>query len=128
RSTSSRMRCLSSALNLRRWAFAATSGSGELARKGTAVLVSLTMILLAALLCNYGRGKCLIIIGTEGSAVEAHGEEVSSAEMAWEFINELYDSGEIERPAALPQFLPRQFHKDYRSHCALLLAKASPAA
>jgi hypothetical protein len=24
------------------------------------------MILLAALLCNYGRGKCLIIIGTEG--------------------------------------------------------------
>ncbi len=25
------------------------------------------MILLAALLCNYGRGKCLIIIGTEGS-------------------------------------------------------------
>ena len=66
RSTSSRMRCLSSALNLRRWAFAATSGSGELARKGTAVLVSLTMILLAALLCNYGRGKCLIIIGTEG--------------------------------------------------------------
>jgi hypothetical protein len=26
------------------------------------------MILLAALLCNYGRGKCLIIIGTEGYA------------------------------------------------------------
>ena len=26
------------------------------------------MILLAALLCNYGRGKCLIDIGTEGSA------------------------------------------------------------
>jgi DNA adenine methylase len=24
------------------------------------------MILLAALLCNYGRGKCLIDIGTEG--------------------------------------------------------------
>ena len=42
------------------------------------------------------------------SAVEAHGAEVPSAEMAWEFINELYDSGEIERPAALPQFLPRQ--------------------
>jgi CHAT domain-containing protein len=26
------------------------------------------MILLAALLCNYGRGKCLIDVGTEGSA------------------------------------------------------------
>jgi hypothetical protein len=25
------------------------------------------MVLLAALLCNYGRGKCLIDIGTEGS-------------------------------------------------------------
>jgi len=24
------------------------------------------MFLLAALLCNYGRGKCLIDIGTEG--------------------------------------------------------------
>jgi hypothetical protein len=29
-------------------------------------LASLTMILLAALLCNYHRGKCLIEIGTEG--------------------------------------------------------------
>jgi len=26
------------------------------------------MILLAALLCNYGRGFCLIDIGTEGGA------------------------------------------------------------
>jgi hypothetical protein len=31
-------------------------------------LASLTMILLAALLCNYGRGFCLIDIGTEGNA------------------------------------------------------------
>jgi len=31
------------------------------------------MILLAALLCNYGRGKCLIIIGTEGRVPEAGG-------------------------------------------------------
>ncbi|HVX56197.1 MAG TPA: hypothetical protein VHA37_00565, partial [Candidatus Saccharimonadales bacterium] len=29
-------------------------------------MASLTMILLAALLCNYHRGKCLIEIGTEG--------------------------------------------------------------
>ncbi len=62
------------------------------------------------------------------SAVEAHGEEVPSAEIAWEFINEPFGMGEIERPAALPQFLPRQFHKDYRRNCALLLANAAPVA
>jgi hypothetical protein len=28
------------------------------------------------------------------SAVEAHGEEIPSAEIAWEFINELYGMGE----------------------------------
>src|SRR6266849_9332003 len=65
-SVSSRIRVLSSALNLRRSGFAGTSGSGELATKGIATLASLTMILLAALLCNYGRGKCLIDVGTEG--------------------------------------------------------------
>jgi len=58
---------LSSALNLRRCAFSGTSGSGELVTKGTALLASVTMILLAALLCNYGRGFCLIDIGTEGN-------------------------------------------------------------
>src|SRR2546425_11966444 len=67
RSVSSRIRFLSSALNLRRSGFAGTSGSGELATKGIATLASLTMILLAALLCNYGRGKCLIDVGTEGN-------------------------------------------------------------
>src|ERR1700686_1357089 len=67
RSTSSRIRFLSSALNLRRCAFSGTSGSGELAAKGTTVMASLTMILLAALLCNYGRGFCLIDVGTEGT-------------------------------------------------------------
>src|SRR6476646_6976193 len=66
RSTSSKIRFLSSAVNLRRCALADTSGSGELVTKGTAILASLTMILLAALLCNYGRGFCLIDIGTEG--------------------------------------------------------------
>src|ERR1700681_2042443 len=66
RSTSSRIRFLSSALNLRRCALAGTSGSGELVAKGTAILDSVTMILLAALLCNYGRGFCLIDVGTEG--------------------------------------------------------------
>jgi len=35
--------------------------------KETAILASLTMILLAALLCNYGRGFCLVDIGTEGN-------------------------------------------------------------
>ena len=55
-----------SALNSRRCAFSGTSGSDELAAKGTSILASLTMILLAALLCNYGPGFCLIDIGTEG--------------------------------------------------------------
>src|SRR5271156_3646233 len=68
RSTSSRIRFLSSALNLRRCALADTSGSGELVTKGTAIFGSVTMIPLAALLCNYGRGFCLIDIGTEGRA------------------------------------------------------------
>jgi hypothetical protein len=67
RSISSRIRFLSSALDLRRYAFSGTSGSGELAAKGTTVLASFTMILLAALRCNYGRGFCLIDVGTEGS-------------------------------------------------------------
>src|SRR5712691_4796778 len=67
RSVSSRIRFFSSALKMRRCGLAATSESGELATKGTAVLASLTMFLLAALLCNYGRGKCLIDIGTEGA-------------------------------------------------------------
>src|SRR5882672_6014677 len=67
RSVSSRIRFLPSALNLRRSGLAGTSGSGELVTKGTALLASLTMILLAALLCNYGRGFCLIDIGTEGN-------------------------------------------------------------
>src|SRR5438270_5918925 len=68
RSVSSRIRFFSSALNKRRCGLAGTSDSGELAPKGTAILLSFTTILLAALLCNYGRGKCLIDIGTEGSA------------------------------------------------------------
>jgi hypothetical protein len=52
---------------MRRCALAGTSTSCELATKGTELLASLTMFLLAALLCNYGRGKCLIDIGTEGT-------------------------------------------------------------
>src|SRR5713226_1710630 len=78
RSVSSTIRFLSSALNLRRCALAGTSGSGELATKGIATLASLTMILLAALLCNYGRGKCLIDIGTEGGggSLQTVGNEI----------------------------------------------------
>ena len=48
---------------------AGTFGSAELVPKQIATLASLTMILLAALLCNYGRGFCLIDVGTEGCAV-----------------------------------------------------------
>src|ERR1022692_4155120 len=66
RSVSSKIRFFSSAVKMRRCALAGTSTSAELATKGTAILASLTMFLLAALLCNYGRGRCLIDIGTEG--------------------------------------------------------------
>src|ERR1700681_5056272 len=66
RSVSSKIRFFSSAVKMRRCALAGTSTSAELVPKGTAILASLTMFLLAALLCNYGRGKCLIDIGTEG--------------------------------------------------------------
>jgi hypothetical protein len=52
---------------MRRCALAGTSTSAELAPKSIELLASLTMFLLAALLCNYGRGKCLIDIGTEGN-------------------------------------------------------------
>jgi hypothetical protein len=58
---------LSAALNLRRCAFDVTSGSGELVSNGTAIFDSSTIILLAALLCNYGLGLCLIDVGTGGS-------------------------------------------------------------
>ena len=35
------------------------------------------MILLAALLCNYGRGFCLIDIGTEGFALDTAADEIA---------------------------------------------------
>src|SRR5271167_97565 len=69
RSVSSKIRFFSSAVKMRRCALAGTSTSAELAPKGTAILASFTMFLLAALLCNYGRGKCLIDIGTEGNSI-----------------------------------------------------------
>jgi hypothetical protein len=53
-----------------------TSTSEELVPKGTAILASLTMFLLAARLCYYRRGKCLIDIGTEGSLGSSIGEIV----------------------------------------------------
>src|SRR5438093_12415547 len=64
-STSSRIRFLYSAVKLRRRGLAGTSESTALAKE-RAVLLSFTMKLLCALLCNYGRGKCLIDVGTEG--------------------------------------------------------------
>jgi hypothetical protein len=42
--------------------------------------------------------------------------------MAWDFLNSsVYGDGEIERPAGLPEFLPRQFSHDYRSHLSRIL-------
>src|ERR1039458_9815176 len=68
RSVSSRIRFFSSAVKIRRCGLAATSGSTELATKGTAILASLTMFLLAALLCNYGRGNVSSILARRVSA------------------------------------------------------------
>jgi hypothetical protein len=42
--------------------------------------------------------------------------------MAWDFLNEnVYGDGEVERPAALPEFLTRQFKHDYRRHLQVLV-------
>src|SRR5258708_7932666 len=95
-STSSRIRRLSSAPNLRRRAFAGTSGSGGLAKKGTAILVSLTMILPAALLCNYGRRFCLIDVGTEGITVNEDGDAPNN--LIYERIVEAKNRGAYEFP------------------------------
>src|SRR5271170_6355805 len=83
RSTSSRIRFLSATLNLRRCAFDATSGSGELVTKGTANFDSFTMILPAALLCNYGHGLCLIDVGTEGFRCSKHLARTSCFQRYW---------------------------------------------
>src|SRR5579872_7374044 len=72
-SVASKIRFFSSALKIRRCALAGTSTSAEMAPTGTAILASLTMVLPAALLCNYGRGKCLIDIGTEGAGRSVFG-------------------------------------------------------
>ncbi|HEY6340193.1 MAG TPA: hypothetical protein VIY49_01765 [Bryobacteraceae bacterium] len=55
------------------------------------------------------------------SAIDAFGSdpdaEIPSPETAWEFLNDnVYVDGGIERPAALPEFLPRQFKHDYWRH------------
>ena len=64
------------------------------------------------------------------SAFDAFGSdpaaELPSPEVAWEFLNgSVYDDGEIERPAALPLFLTRQFKHDYRRHLRNLASERS---
>jgi hypothetical protein len=55
-------------------------------------------------------------------AVDAFGKNVPSAEVAWDFLNEqVYGSGEVTRPEALPEFMPRQFKRGYERHCRTLL-------
>jgi K+-sensing histidine kinase KdpD len=54
-------------------------------------LASFTTILPAALLCNYGRGKCLIDIGTEGRVVA-----LSSAVVACALVPRLWLHGVLE--------------------------------
>jgi hypothetical protein len=49
-----------------------------------------------------------------------------SPEVAWEHLNgAIYGDGEVERPAALPNFLPNQFKDDYRRHLRTLVEKPS---
>jgi len=55
------------------------------------------------------------------SALDAFGSdpaaELPTPEVAWEFLNEsLYGEDGLARPAALPEFLTRQFKHDYRRH------------
>ena len=40
--------------------------------------------------------------------------------MAWDFLETLYADAEIARPAALPEFMPRQFKHDYHRHVHLI--------
>ena len=48
--------------------------------------------------------------------------EFPTPEMAWEVVNELYESGDAERPFALPEFFTRQFAMDYGKHLRSLAA------
>jgi hypothetical protein len=51
--------------------------------------------------------------------------EFPSAEMAWDFLNDhVYEDGEIERQAALPDFMTRQFKHDYNRHIRNFLERA----
>jgi hypothetical protein len=66
-------------------------------------------------------------ITTSRSAIDAFGSdpraEIPSPETAWEFLNEnVYVDGGIERPTALPDFLPRQCKHDDRRHVRRLRA------
>jgi hypothetical protein len=59
------------------------------------------------------------------SAWDAFGSDpvadLPTPEMAWAFLNEsVYAEGAVDRPAALPDFLPRQFGHDYRRHIRIL--------
>jgi hypothetical protein len=64
------------------------------------------------------------------SAFDAFGSDPDAAlptpEMAWDFLNNsVYGDGEIERPAGLPDFLPRQFKHHYRRHLSRILEERS---
>ena len=58
------------------------------------------------------------------SAFDAFGNdpaaELTTSEMAWDFLETLYADEEIARPAALPEFMPRQFKHDYHRHLHLI--------
>ena len=63
------------------------------------------MFLLAALLCNYGRGKCLIDIGTEGYA---------DARRALEQLHKELDRINLDLPPFLTQPVSRNSTRNFR--------------
>jgi site-specific recombinase XerC len=91
------------------------------------------MILLAALLCNYGRGKCLNDIGTEGCAKQA--EERALAGDRWQEWGLVFTSSigtpieacnlnhRFQRLAKLAQLPKVRFHDLRHTAATLLLAQ-----
>jgi hypothetical protein len=68
------------------------------------------------------------------SAIDAFGSdpnaEFPSAEVVWDFLNHnVYEEGEIERPAALPDVMTRGFKDEYTRHIRNFLEqRAQPSA
>ncbi len=56
------------------------------------------------------------------AAVDAFGTEYPSAAVAWDFLEQLYESEIIPRPTRLPQRMPPEFADLYVCHCHVRVA------